>query len=245
MARYAFSDLHGQLSLYHEIKKFVKPNDELYCLGDCGDRGPHPWETIKAIFNDPQIVYLKGNHEDMLVGAMAEYLGLPLAKSYYNKYPKVDSLQYLLAWNGGSETLQGWINEGADPVWTKRLEELPTLTTVTNEQCFLVLTHAGFTIRRRSPIPNDYDLMWDRNHIHETWPSNVSDAFIIVHGHTPCPTLVNKWKIEDGALHYCNGHKINLDVGSYYTGMACLLDLDSFDEHYFFAEGDKVKIENT
>lgn len=62
---YAISDLHGMLCLYQEVKKFLKPEDKVYCLGDCGDRGPDPWETIKAVAADPQFIYIKGNHEDM------------------------------------------------------------------------------------------------------------------------------------------------------------------------------------
>ena len=66
MARYAVSDLHGHLEIYKQIKAMLKPGDIVYCLGDCGDRGPRPWETIKAVYEDPQFIYLKGNHEDML-----------------------------------------------------------------------------------------------------------------------------------------------------------------------------------
>ena len=39
MSVYAVSDLHGQLELYFKIKDFLKPEDYVYCLGDCGDRG--------------------------------------------------------------------------------------------------------------------------------------------------------------------------------------------------------------
>lgn len=36
MSVYAISDLHGMLYLYQEVKKFLKPEDKVYCLGDCG-----------------------------------------------------------------------------------------------------------------------------------------------------------------------------------------------------------------
>ena len=74
MSNFAVSDLHGHLKLYNKIKKFLKPEDTVYCLGDCGDRGPDAWETIKAVAKDEQFIYLKGNHEDMLVKAALERL---------------------------------------------------------------------------------------------------------------------------------------------------------------------------
>lgn len=39
MSIYAVSDLHGCLDIYYKIKKLLKSEDKVYCLGDCGDRG--------------------------------------------------------------------------------------------------------------------------------------------------------------------------------------------------------------
>ena len=58
MAVYACSDMHGCLHFYNEIKKMLKPEDQVFFLGDAGDRGPHPWECIKTILNDPQWIYI-------------------------------------------------------------------------------------------------------------------------------------------------------------------------------------------
>ena len=49
MAVYACSDLHGCMKFYKEIKKMLQPEDKVFFLGDAGDRGPEPWETIQAI----------------------------------------------------------------------------------------------------------------------------------------------------------------------------------------------------
>ena len=72
MATYACSDLHGRLDLLKQIQDFLQPDDTVYFLGDAGDRGPNPWETIKAVAQDKRFIYLKGNHEDMLVKAMED-----------------------------------------------------------------------------------------------------------------------------------------------------------------------------
>ena len=60
----------------------------------------------------------------------------------------------------------------------------------------------------------------------------------MVHGHTPIPYLIedvisdwdeNKdW--DTGALYYCEGHKIDIDMLTIQSHKACLLDLDTFEE---------------
>jgi hypothetical protein len=38
----------------------------------------------------------------------------------------------------------------------------------------------------------------------------------------------------DGEIYkYCNGHKINIDLGSFSTHRTCLLNLDTFEPIYF------------
>lgn len=234
MSRYVFSDLHGQLKLWHQIKEFVLPSDEIYCLGDCGDRGPQPWETIKAIINDPQVVYLKGNHEDMLVAAMAEYLDHPTVRKFHKIYD-TNSFQRLLFSNGGSDTIQGWIDEGADPSWIDRLDKLPTIKMLKSGNLDIALCHAGYSPLADDVMPDDVDLIWDRGHI--TFPWIGDDNLIIIHGHTPCPYISRKWVPSDGAIIYAGGHKIDIDMGSFVTNTTCLLDLDTFDEHYFSYKG--------
>jgi hypothetical protein len=40
MSVYACGDLHGHLSIYNKIKAILNPEDKVYCVGDCVDRGP-------------------------------------------------------------------------------------------------------------------------------------------------------------------------------------------------------------
>lgn len=95
MAIYATADLHGYLDLYKKIKDFLKPDDVVYYLGDAGDRGPQSWETIKVILDDPQFIYIKGNHDDMLVKA---------ALNYFGDYFDTEGWYYDLMSNGGEQT---------------------------------------------------------------------------------------------------------------------------------------------
>lgn len=231
---YAISDLHGMLCLYQEVKKFLKPEDKVYCLGDCGDRGPDPWETIKAVAADPQFIYIKGNHEDMLVNAMRKYA----------KYECFDRDYALLCFNGGKDTFEGWISDGANPDWCNYLSKLPTYMEYCNkDDVKIALCHAGLTAGSN---PNTRDLIWDREHIWDTYYENNT---ICVHGHTPIPGMIRGYRgslknffgaredsYVEGALWYCNDHKVNIDCGSFFTGQTVLLNLDTFDEHIFMVD---------
>ena len=159
MSVYAVSDLHGMLELYQQVKEFLKPEDKVYCLGDCGDRGPHSWETIKAVLVDDQFFYLKGNHEDMLVRTMRDYLGLD----------HDSSTERLLRSNGGGKTLEGWCAETqeAKEKYYQILSLLPQKVTYTNHFGVEVhLSHAGFS----PDIEEKWrDYIWDRDHFYEGW----------------------------------------------------------------------------
>ena len=65
MTTWAIADLHGHLEIWKKVKEIISPDDIVYVLGDCVDRGPQSWETLKTVYNDPQARLLKGNHEDM------------------------------------------------------------------------------------------------------------------------------------------------------------------------------------
>lgn len=240
MSTYAVADLHGRLDLYEQIKAFLKPDDMVYFLGDAGDRGPQPWETIKAIYNDPQFIYIKGNHEDMLTNLM---------KADLNCVPNYEEF-WLVKANGGEGTYKGWLAENEDDrkEWYRRLKHLPTWRTYTNPDNILIwLTHAGFTPGDRN-LPSDYDLVWSRAHFNAEWRGMENE--IVVHGHTPIPLLIKDinefvetfmfdtneyiWKEWDGgALWYCKDHKVCIDCGAAWYDCCVLLDLDTFDEHIF------------
>lgn len=221
MAFYAVSDLHGYLDAYKMIKEQLKPEDTVVCLGDCGDRGPQSWKTIKAVMQDPQWVYLKGNHEDMLIKAAQDYFD-------YDEY--YSEAYDLLCYNGGADTFEGLINETSARGWIKQLKNLRTYSVYCNKQKDnLILTHAGFTppLDLEEPVKTN-NLLWNRIHIHDDWPEG--NESVIIHGHTPVPHLD---ATEESCLIYANGHKIDIDLGVFYTGKVCLLNLDNYEEHIF------------
>lgn len=241
MATYALSDLHGCLHFYKQIKEFLQPEDKVYFLGDAGDRGPEPWKTITAIANDPQFIYIKGNHEDMLVNALIDY---------YDFHCTDWSLS-LLAKNGGLNTFNQAIQDPQGRKWAKRINAFPTHLTYTNPKGEIIeLSHAGFTPWKddwyndeKMRLPSQKDLVWDRTHFFDDW--NEKDCFdrIIVHGHTPILHLINEIypssydiEVEPGAFWYDNDHKVCIDCGAVFTDYCVLLNLDDWTEHIFYLE---------
>ena len=59
MATWAATDLHGCLNAWEKMKEIIGPNDKVYVLGDCIDRGPQSWEIMKICLSKPAAITLK------------------------------------------------------------------------------------------------------------------------------------------------------------------------------------------
>lgn len=233
MKTYVCSDLHGMYNLYEAINNFLQPDDIVYFLGDAVDRGPDSWKLMKAIYNNPQWIYLQGNHERMLAATIDEYCDGFGNDEFYN-----------YACNGGADTFESWLNEGAYQEWSKILKNLPTHEIYINEKGEKIyLSHAGFTptigVDGEVIIPDPRQLISDRFHFSDEWDEENFFDTTIIHGHTPIPFLLytNQEKIDEwndpGAYYYCGDHKINIDCGACWINATVLLDLDTFDEYIF------------
>lgn len=225
MAVYACSDLHGNMKLYNQIKLFLDPEDKVYFLGDANDRGKYGWELIKTIYNDPQFIYLRGNHEDMFIAAALDSL---------KTRGKTDNITMLFQ-NGGAKTLSGFAKDGRPLEWLDKIMKLPTHAEYENENGQIILmSHAGYTPKLEGEniiLPCDDDLLWGRDHIFDEWDYESFEDYIVVHGHTPTVYLASDLNYPDeevplGPLWYDNHHKVGIDNACYFTGAVCLLDLD-------------------
>ena len=213
---YAVSDIHGMKPLWDQIMKYLDPNDTLYCLGDCADRGNDGWEIIKDAIADKRVIYLKD-------------------EGFYYDYA-------LLCNNGGAKTFEDWqIGERANPVWYHELAKLSLQEIYMNKNNqIILLSHAGYTLGDR---PNFHDLIWSREHFYDPWPEGPSaDRTFCIHGHTPFLLMPNydpyiavgksykDFDLENmNHFWYCDGHKCDIDNGSFATGKTCLIDLDTFE----------------
>ena len=234
---FALSDLHGQYNLWQQIKAFLQPDDILYFLGDAIDRGPKGYEIMKELLSDSRVIYIKGNHELMMQEALEEYEknGEMFGGENY----------YRWTWNGCYPTLESWEANGCSLEWIRVLRELPVCKIYLNdEDREIYLCHAGFTPFTK---PNNYDLVWDRDHIKHYIRDEISeeDGIVVVHGHTPTPILIdmlnqmsycNQYQEKNGLVLYGNGAKIDIDCGSFATHRTVLLDLNTWESIPFMEE---------
>lgn len=223
MSVYAIADLHGRYDLFEKVKNYLKPEDIVYVLGDCADRGEDGWKIITEVYENPQFIYLKGNHEDMLVKAMinADKVTVDERKSGF------DEFYNLLCWNGGKKTYFDWIQSNKRHKWIDRLAGLPEHLTYINKKGQRVeLTHAGYT----PDVDDGRDLLWNRYHPCDEWPEGYEDT-IIVHGHTPVQHHIRN--LMD-VYWYCENHKVDIDLGACRTGVTALLNLDTWESIQFF-----------
>lgn len=221
MATYAIADLHGRYDLLEKVKKKLKPKDVVYVLGDCGDRGPQPWETIKEVLINPHFIYIKGNHEDLLINA---------GKDYLEDRFGTQSTYFLLS-NGGKQTFKEFTQSENPRFYLNKLKELPIEEIYKNKNGDIIhLSHAGYT-----PGSMYKDLLWDREHCLDDWPSSGYENYYVVHGHTPIQ-YCEEWSRtgEHKPYFYADGHKINIDLGAYSSGYTCLLNLDTFEYELIF-----------
>lgn len=241
MATFAFSDLHAQYDLWAQIRDYLKPEDTAYCLGDCVDRGAVGLDILNEVMAAPNIILLRGNHEDFIDSIGAEVARCESDEDIDWAVPNV----YLWRMNGGGNTIKDFEKlTRAKKNWLiGQIRNLPTHAEYINAAGDIIyLCHAGrqpdtveIPDMRQGDVPmNNY--IWDRHHLYEQeWRGETNE--FCVHGHTPVEYMnYYSYEIPESRFEmhrYCGGHKINIDLGAFDTHTACLLNLDTFEPIYF------------
>lgn len=247
MNRYAIADLHGQLDLLKQVKEYLHEDDILYILGDSGDRGPHPWRTLKASLDDPRFIYLMGNHDLMLIKAIEQYIKIPESELMYGLAMYMGDRTPIgqLALNGGTDTLMGWAREPERMKYYQKLRFAPLevrLAALDGEH-FIYLTHAGYSPQLYNPDNVD-TMVWDREHFYDR---PAKDSSLLIHGHTLTQVMTKKLRQRsqvldfDDSNEYCiyaNGTKINIDIGACFYDKTVLLNIDTLEGKIFTTKGE-------
>ena len=239
MAHYALSDLHGNYTLWKKIKNFIGNKDTVYVLGDVIDRGEDGIKILLEMFYDKNDRFrlLKGNHEEMLVDA------IEFQKSGFDKHD-IEILKN----NGTYATLLQY-----NKLPKEKKEEFYDIIkyslydyefTLCKDKVFF-LCHAGISasanIYNEEHI-NKKAILWDRENTKEKFWSteNWAQDIYIVHGHTPVQYM--NYSSDPEIIKYCQGHKINIDLGTPTSGKVALLNLETLEPVYFY-ENDPINFE--
>jgi serine/threonine protein phosphatase 1 len=177
----AVGDLHGRYDLLERVLDDLAPRyagSRLVFLGDYIDRGPNSRQVVERLIalgrERPDTVFLKGNHEDMLLDALDG--------------------RRLELWlhNGGLETLESYGLAGLEPPGPETLSRLPAdhleffrgLRLYFESQSYL-LVHAGVDPGLGLAEQDARDLLWIREHFHQARGHRLGKT--VVFGHTPFP----------------------------------------------------------
>jgi serine/threonine protein phosphatase 1 len=229
----AVGDIHGYLDKLTGLMEQVGPtaDDRVVFLGDYIDRGPDSRGVIEYLIDFrkrfPQTVFLRGNHEQMLLDAMVEVRSCNVAaRSDERKRLRDISAQFASVTendddfgrfidvrNGGQGTLDcygGWI-DGIPHEHESFLEScvfhhrevvaVPDGSGGNRLQEFLFV-HAGMHPQIPVEEQDPEDLLWLRDPFID-FPMDFGGA-IVVHGHTP----------EEHTPVF-KKHRIGLDNGVY------------------------------
>jgi serine/threonine protein phosphatase 1 len=184
MARYATTDLHGCLQSFQHLvehKLKLRPQDELYVLGDYVNKGPDSRGVLDYLMQLPQrgyrVICLRGNHDQELLDAARGNMALTWA-------PATDR----------QLTLSSFGVEHPEDVpisYLRWLQELPYQLEVPG----WVLVHAGFNFRLPpAEMRQDWHTMLNTKEF--VFDASRLEGRRLVHGHVPTPVAKMQQRIQ-------------------------------------------------
>ena len=199
---FAIGDIHGCFDKLIALINKVDINferDTLVFLGDYIDRGPSSYEVVDLMIklkrNYRKIVFLKGNHEEMLL----------------NFISGVDRYMYLV--NGGQQTIDSYMGKKAkadsSPFPLEHMDFFKSLELMYETDNF-VFVHAGLKDKVPLEKQKPEDLLWMRKNFIK---SKYDFGKRVVFGHTPCKEPLIK------------PNKIGLDTGAVFGGRLTCVEL--------------------
>ena len=207
---FVVGDVHGHLAtfraLLHRLK--LKPEDRVICLGDMIDRGPSSAALVALLRTHPQLICIKGNHEQMAIQCVQPDGTFEAWQPWMKRGGKSTYGSYIVQAEGDLwEAKRAMLN---DFMW---LDTLPTQIVLDE----IRLVHAGYDPRMPLDMQGEKELLWIRKEwfTHE-WP--VDPARTVFFGHTTTTKLgdaagdvaFSPARLADGRPAW-----VGLDVGAY------------------------------
>ena len=226
---YVISDLHGYpLEKFKALLEYAgfSEQDECYILGDVIDRGEDGARLLEWITYQPNMVFICGNHEMMML--KAKFVLDEITDETIDGLD-ADKLDALLHWqrNGGDTTLKGLRALGIDKA--RELMEFVENSSVYEEVEVngkeYLLTHSGLgNFSPDKPIweYSVHELLWNRPSPDVKYYNDV----ITVFGHTPTGYLS---PAHNGKVLFTDTW-IDIDTGASGGNPPTLLRLDDMKE---------------
>lgn len=247
---FVVSDIHNDFNTFMEAVetlKINKSNNLLVIAGDLIDRGKQPKELLDYVFKESErkndVIYLKGNHEDMLVDYIRSELhpSVPICcrEPYSYNTPEI-----LMSENGFSEEMMLELAE--------RLSKLPLVLEIEFKEEIFRIGHASLPDKMNMKKIFDEDILWGE----QLWESyytryykNERKMLRLITGHIPTKMIrVNLGNLTDDEWNFHiwfsddkNGElvqKIAIDCGNafrsiYKNAYLGFLNLKTMETFYF------------
>jgi serine/threonine protein phosphatase 1 len=210
-------DIHGKYDLFIRLLEEMEYSpgaDRLVLIGDLVDRGENSSAVVTKAMElkkaDPDnVVILRGNHEAMMINALAQPSGEDVELWYIN---------------GGIETLQSYLNdEGELDIPEDHYEFLYRLPTWFEDD-HAIYVHAGLIEDEEGKFlhpqeePDHPALLWSRSrHFFAEYTGKT-----VIFGHTITGMLFGEREKV-----WLRDHVIGVDTGAYLTGVLSGIEMPS------------------
>lgn len=196
---FAMSDIHGNFDLLKKMLDKIQfnNNDTLYIIGDICDRGADSLSIFFYIWEHPNIILLKGNHEYMMQVALklaVEHNDFDYPSCEFNLWQKnggnttIDNIREYLK----KQVLQHDDYTIVRSLFLKRLynylASLPLKKELNVNGKDFVLVHAGVDPERSLSEQEEDTLLWIRDYF---YLSKCEKDKTYIFGHTPA-TFINR-----------------------------------------------------
>lgn len=218
--RYIMSDIHGCFDEYLEMLKKINfsEKDELYVLGDAMDRGSEPIKVIQDMMMRPNVIYIIGNHDYMMLSTLKK-LAVEVTEKNCEDYLTQEDLLNYSYWmeNGGKTTSIQFASLSHDEQYDilEYLEEALIYEILEDKGRQFILVHADIHGFNENKNLDEYDfsdfIYWHADYSKRYYQDK---NIFLVTGHTPTALIRADKKPE---IYQGNGH-IALDCGCVFGG---------------------------
>ncbi|SEL98413.1 serine/threonine protein phosphatase 1 [Roseovarius tolerans] len=213
----AIGDIHGRADLLEQLLARLEPDLQVICVGDYVDRGDHSADVLRILHANPDIICLKGNHEEMLLNFIQQ------PETYGRRWFRNGGLQTMASFGiaGLTQTSSddrlrtvrdALVKAMGDPLidW---LDGLQSGWRVGN----LAVVHAGADPALPLEAQPGHVLRWGHPDFMTT-PR--SDGVWVIHGHT----IVSNPVMDQG--------RVAIDTGAYASGRLTAAVVTDGDIHF-------------
>ena len=207
---FVLGDVHGHLATFRALlhRLDLRTEDRVVCLGDMIDRGPNSAGLVHLLRTHPQVICLKGNHEQMAIQCVQPDGSFEAWQPWMQRGGKSTYASYIVQANGDLYEAKEQMAE--DFMW---LDTLPTQIVLDH----LRFVHAGYDPRMPLDMQGEKELLW----IRKPWFEHegaVDPARTVFFGHTTTTKLGDAAGEVAFSPHLLSDGRpawVGMDVGAY------------------------------